>query len=251
MIFNIFKDFSELKYGISQKGDGPMNIKIARDVDLEKAAENNRRQFLKNRDITDNIFLPNLVHGSEVRLVNLNNCGERLTGDGFLSNFNNLFLTVTVADCFPLYFYDPAKEVIGLAHNGWRGVGKNIVRNMISAFRNLFGSRPEDIRLGIGPGIRRCHFTVYLDKINALKPDEPEAVSGLMGYKSFMEELENGKFAIDLDGIIEHQAREEGLVQIERCGVCTYCAKNDYFSYRRDGSPLMVMLAYIGREDHK
>ena len=30
------------------------------------------------------------------------------------------------ADCIPLYFYDKEKQVIGLAHSGWRGTCKKM-----------------------------------------------------------------------------------------------------------------------------
>lgn len=222
-----------------------MNIKVSGNVDLEKAMEGNRKRFFESRGISGDIFLPSLVHGNEVKIINRENCGRRLTGDGFLTNCRNLFLTVTVADCFPLYFYDPVRRVIGLAHAGWRGVGKNIVRNMVQAFANSFGSRPADIRLGIGPGIRQCHFVICRDKLSNLPPREIEVLNGLLAHKSFIEERRR-ELAIDLEGIIAYQARKEGIRQIEASAVCTYCAENAYFSYRRDGPPIKVMLACSG-----
>lgn len=198
MTFRIFDGFPEVKYGISQKKDGPMNIQTAGDAGLEGVARDNRKRFLGNCGIAGDIFLPNLVHGNEIKIVNPKNCRERLTGDGFLTSSDNLFLTVTVADCFPLYFCDPVRRVVGLAHAGWRGVGKNIVRNMLQVFINSFGSRPADICLGIGPGIRQCHFVAYRDKLNALPPRDLEAVGGLLAHKQFIEERSDGELAIDL-----------------------------------------------------
>lgn len=80
-------------------------------------------------------------------------------------------------------------------------------------------------------------------------PRESETINGLFAHKSFIKECNEKGFAIDLQGIIENQARNEGIEQIESSGVCTYCAEDTCFSYRREGSPISVMLAYIGRKN--
>ena len=45
------------------------------------------------------------------------------------------------ADCIPLYFYDKEKQVIGLAHSGWRGTCKKMGAVMIDEMAKKFGHR--------------------------------------------------------------------------------------------------------------
>ncbi len=46
--------------------------------------------------------------------------------DGHLSRGAGLLLTVTVADCIPVYLIDPESRALGLLHAGWRGVAGRI-----------------------------------------------------------------------------------------------------------------------------
>ncbi|MFQ9800077.1 MAG: laccase domain-containing protein [Clostridia bacterium] len=41
--------------------------------------------------------------------------------DGLITDRSQVALVTLYADCVPLYFLDPTKKVIGLAHSGWRG----------------------------------------------------------------------------------------------------------------------------------
>lgn len=235
MEFGIFKKFNRLRYGLSEKEDGFMNVRPSGNQEYDLAAKENRQRFFKRHNIDGKIFIPRLVHSGNVMVVNEENYKERLKADGFVTDLSNLFLVITVADCFPMYFYDPIKQVIGIAHGGWKGIVKNITKNVISNFVESFHSNPQDILLTIGPGLQKCHFTVGDDVIDRFK-----------NCKEFIES-KGDKYAVDLVGIITNQARQEGITSIETSNDCTYCSADKYFSYRREKtSPLQVMLAYIG-----
>ena len=64
------------------------------------------------------------------------------------------------ADCVPILFYDPRKEVIAAAHAGWRGTFKKVAAEAIMAMKNEFGCEPRDIIAGIGPSICADHYQV-------------------------------------------------------------------------------------------
>ena len=241
MDFKIFKNFPELHYGISEKKDGFMNVKPMGSPEEDLVAgENGQRFYEKNGIDSGKVFTPYLVHGNRVAIVSKNNLRERLRADCFVTSVPGIVLTVTVADCFPLYFYDPVRRAVGLAHAGWRGIVKNIVENAVQKFKEAFGSNPNDILLAIGPGIQKCHFTVKSDVIDSFR-DFPH----FQKYERFVTggaDLYN----VDLESIIKEQAKSVGVNKIESLSECTYCLSDRYFSYRRDKSdPLETMLAYL------
>lgn len=240
MEFTIFKSFPELRYGLSKKKDGFMNVKISADPERHSIAAGNRKRFLDRRGVHSRVFTPYLVHGNEVAVISDKNWQEMIRADGFVTALPDLYLTITVADCFQIYLYDPVHQVVGLAHAGWRGVVKNIVKNMISVFRESFQSNPQEIFCALGPGIQKCHFVVRDDVINEFRE-----------FSQFVE-VNSDSYTIDLPGIISYQAKKEGVSNIEISPQCTYCLADTYFSYRRDKPKIYeVMLAYIGTEREK
>ncbi len=78
--------------------------------------------------------------------------------DGLVTNEKGIILAVFTADCVPLYFVDPVKEAIGLAHSGWRGTVGNMAGIMVERMKKEFGSDPKDLIVAIGPSIcRKCY----------------------------------------------------------------------------------------------
>jgi len=233
MKFKIFDNFQQVCYGMTEKKDGFMNIEDSDDGEFDLIAEGNRNRFIKN-NIKGKVIVPCQVHGADVKVVSGNN-EEIITADGLVTAVPGIALSITVADCFPVYFYDPVKHVIGIAHCGWRGIVKNILKNVIDKFKESFLSNPKDIHLGIGPGIQSCHFIIkedILDQFNS--------------YEDLIKDEGDGSYKVDLESIVIKQAGEESIVHIESSGICTYCESDRYFSYRRDKSVKKVMMAYIG-----
>lgn len=181
------------------------------------------------------ICIPDLTHSSRIAVVREENCNDHLEADGLVTSEPNLFLVITVADCFPVYFYDPFCNAIGLLHVGWRGLIADIVPSMIQVLKNSFSSNPRELCLALGPGIQKCHFTVRDDVIGKFER-----------YQKFIK-TRNGDYGVDLEGIIIEQAREKGVRHIESSGLCTFCSANKYFSYRREKPILKTMLAFIGQ----
>lgn len=225
MNFSVFSG-QPIVYGLSEKKDGQMNFRFSE----------NRQGFLAKNNLTGQLVLPRLQHGNEIVLINKENATSDFQADGLITKEEGILLGVTVADCFPVYFFDPTVQTIGIAHCGWRGILKNIVPEMILAFKNNFGSKPENILLAIGPGLRFCHFVV-----------QDDVIGQFAGYESFVEKKDDGYY-IDLEKIIHYQAMKNGVRVVETAGVCTF-EKENLFSYRRDKpNEVQSMLAYIGLE---
>ena len=43
-----------------------------------------------------------------------------------ITNKQNIAISILTADCAPILFYDPKKNIIGPAHAGWKGAYKKI-----------------------------------------------------------------------------------------------------------------------------
>ncbi len=230
MVFKIFKKFTDLKYGLSEKADGSMKLAAAR-----FSQGKNRENFFKSLGIEPRrLAIPVQAHSGRAVLVAKDELGKPIAAaDGLAATLRNVFLTITVADCFPVYFFDQKKGRVGLAHCGWRGA----VGNLAASVARVMGSDPADILVGIGPGIGPCHFEIKKDILSRFSA-YPEAVV-----------RRQDKIFVDLPGIIKQQLVKTGLSaeHIENSGECTFEDEKKYFSFRRDKPELIqAMVAYIG-----
>lgn len=85
-------------------------------------------------------------------------------GDGMITKNPLLIPTVTVADCMPLYLYDPVTEVFGIVHSGWKGTG--IIVDAIKLAEKNYGARVENFLIVLGPHIRDCCYIVNEERAN-------------------------------------------------------------------------------------
>ncbi|MDE2026136.1 MAG: peptidoglycan editing factor PgeF, partial [Patescibacteria group bacterium] len=157
--------------------------------------------------------------------------------DGLITNQKNVFLSITVADCLPIFIYDPVKEVMCLLHAGWKGLNAHIIANAISAMQKTYSSLPNDLVVGIGPGIDFCHFAVKED-----------VLSKFTMYNN-VTRTEGDSIFLNLKQIAKQQLVQIGVSEnrIEMSPLCTFCEKDMFFSYRRDHAvPLHAMVALIG-----
>ncbi|MBI2609632.1 peptidoglycan editing factor PgeF [Candidatus Giovannonibacteria bacterium] len=235
--FSIFGKYPELIYDFSDKSDGSM--KWFEDPELFRPNLENRRNFFNKFLLHgDKIVTAGLVHGAKVQAVTDADTGSVINNtDALITKTRDVFLSLTAADCFPVYFYDPKKRDIGLAHAGWRGIVDGVIKNTVSGLEESFGSKPQDIIVGIGAGIRRCHFEILPDNSHFFK-NHPDAI-----------EIRNRKIFVDLPLIIKSDLISCGLqaTSIEDSSLCTFCEERRYFSYRREKPKFVhAMIAYIG-----
>ena len=220
---------------MSERHDGTM-LMIG---DQDGQSTRNRQEFFSRRGIKiECVVSAGLEHGNNIAEV-----GEAQAGltvghtDGLVTKERNLFLSITVADCAPLFFFDSVIGVVGLAHCGWRGVAVGLPKKMAEFMRSRFGCRPNDLLAAVGPCLQPCHFEIKSDVSTKFR--EYDSHIFLNGNKIFL----------DLPGVIKTQLVAAGLVssQVESSGICTFCESKRYFSYRRDGQkPLPAMVLYIG-----
>ncbi len=236
LVFKNFEKYPGLVYGMSEIKDGSM--RLAGDAEKDKAALKNREVYFSVQGIVrSTIVSASLVHGARVHAAAESDAGSVIAEtDGLVTNASFTVLTITVADCFPVFFYHPISRVAGIAHAGWRGVKQGIIPAVVSAMRG-YGADPDALLVGIGPGIGACHFEVKEDVMDAFA-HFPRAIV-----------RREGKIFVDLESVIREQLTWAGMPKenIASASACTFCLQETHFSFRRDGV-LRTMIAHIGSE---
>lgn len=235
--FSIFKKYQELIYGISEKKDGPM--KLFGNEAIDTVNIKNRQIYFANKKISaQDLILAEIVHGTGIQVITDADRGRIIHGiDALVARENNLIISITVADCFPVYFYDPLSKIIAISHAGWRGIIDGVIKNTVKTILTYNGFDLSKLLVGIGPGIQKCHFEIKEDILENFKE-----------YQCSITRQDN-KIFVDLSLIIYEQLRELNIPEnnIEINKDCTFCEKEKYFSYRRDKPEVLeVMIAYIG-----
>lgn len=231
-MFSAFGSIPGLRHGFSTRQDGNLRIPT-----VETDTRTNRERYVRSIGLNPmRLVSANLIHGTHIHIAQEEDAGAVIPAcDGLVTKVPSLAISVTGADCFPVYAVDPVERVIGLAHAGWRGIVTGILPELIGHMGEL-GSDPEDIVIGIGPGIRVCHFEINED-----------VFAMFQGYGEFVHERKEKTF-VNLPSIIKRQLGEAGirLSYIHDSELCTYGMTGDYFSRRRDQQgPLEAMLAYL------
>ncbi|MEM9399538.1 MAG: polyphenol oxidase family protein [Verrucomicrobiota bacterium] len=109
----------------------------------------------------DSIVQAEQTHGNHVAVIDANNRDSTIPQvDALITNTSKLTLVIRTADCGPLYFYDPHKNVIAVAHSGRKGTEQNILAATIQNMQQHFACEPQDIICMLGPCIRPPHYEV-------------------------------------------------------------------------------------------
>jgi YfiH family protein len=178
---------------------------------------------------TDDIVSPHQVHGAETACVTRRDRGRVIDAvDGLITNELGVLLMLRFADCTPVWFYDPIRRAIGLVHAGWRGTVAGIVRETVAKMRSVFGSRPSDLVVGIGPAIGPCCYEVGPDVARAVARYFPANVPWVLDPRSA------DRWHLDLWLANELQLEQAGVQHIQVAEICTACNTDEWFSHRAE-----------------
>lgn len=225
--------FTTRKGGISEGPYESMNLGQGTDDDIENVKKN-YRILVENLGIELNdIVKPYQSHTNEIRYVDEGHKGwlfkkskDLKDVDGLITDKRKLALITIHADCTPLFFYDPVKKIIGMAHAGWRGTVDNIAVKMVEKLSQKMGSKPEDIKVVIGPSLGQCCFEVDKDVADIFLDKDKK-------FEQFM--IKRGiKYHFDLWEINKYLLMSKGIKNenIEISGLCTKCRNDLFFSHR-------------------
>jgi len=232
--------------GVSRGEFSSMNLSFTRGDREEAVAANYGRVAEVLGCHVEDMVASHQTHTTNIRKVTAEDKGKGIVRardyedvDGLLTDVPGIVLVTYYADCVPLYFVDPVRRCIGLAHSGWRGTVGKMGACMVDAMAQHFGSRAEDILAAIGPSICRDCYEV----------SEEVAVQFLDAVGSEVITLgrQPGKYQIDLWLANEKILLQAGILRqhIAVTDICT-CHNSSYlFSHRASGGKRGNMGAFL------
>lgn len=179
------------------------------------------------------------VHGDRV-LVGASGWFEE-EADAAITDRPETLLVVSAADCVPLLFHDPVRRVVGAAHCGWKGTAALLAGTVVRAMAGAYGSRPEDVRVALGPCMRGECYQVGPEVVEAF------AVAGVSGACWRPDPAAPGRYLLDLPAANVWALARAGVpaANVTDLGLCTHCDAVRFYSHRRDRGRTGRHWAYI------
>ena len=236
---HIFSLYPQIVFGMSTRNggvsSGTLGLNLSFNVGDEKVnVIENRMRFFGSLHIgLDELAFPMQCHSSNVRSITT--WGGYEECDGLVTNEFGVFIAVSVADCVPVFLFDPKTRTLAGIHAGWRGTASGIVKHGVVQMISEFASDPKDLVAFIGPSAGKCCYEV------------DEEVAEKFGAE-FVSNGTSGKRKVDLKNANRHQLLSQGVLgsNIEVHGGCSIHEDALYHSHRRDGKGSGRMMAVAG-----
>lgn len=232
----VIHGFSTRLGGVSKEHLASMNLSFSRGDDPDSVRENFQRIGNAIGASIEQMVFSDQQHHDNILKVTAADRGKGIIRkpdyqdvDGLVTNEEGICLVTFYADCIPLFFFDPVRRVIGMAHSGWRGTVMRIGEKMIREMDREYGSRPQDIIAAVGPGIcSSCYEVsrdVYEEFLGCFTADECERI---------FEKKEEDKFQLDLWKANELVLLSAGILKehLDITDICTCCNDKLLFSHR-------------------
>ncbi|MBU4224233.1 MAG: peptidoglycan editing factor PgeF [Chloroflexi bacterium] len=221
--------------GVSPKPWASLNVGGTVGDQAERVRENRRRAFTSLGLDAATLFDVWQVHGINVVIADAPHpprsphlcAAPTRQADAILSDKAEVSLFMRFADCVPILLYDPLRKVIGLAHAGWMGTVRGVVRAALEAMQARFGTQPADLQAAIGPSIGQDHYAVGPDVVTQVRQAFGEDASGLLATI-------DGGIHFDLWAANRLLLEQAGVRQVEVAGLCTACHLDDWYSHRAE-----------------
>jgi purine-nucleoside/S-methyl-5'-thioadenosine phosphorylase / adenosine deaminase len=175
------------------------------------------------------VALGNQVHGVELMTLDAGQGWIQMEGiDGWITTVPGILLTVTVADCIPVYLVAPGRG-IALVHAGWRGTAGGILTRGIDGLKRATGIKSAEIVMHCGVGICGTCYEVGSEV--------------LLGCGVAVEGA--GPWHIDLRERLAAEGSQQGVRSISSSA---WCSAHDasFYSHRASGGADGRMVAYLG-----
>lgn len=218
--------------GITHAGSAPDPFDLRRFGEPRSPGAEARWERLLQSSPFDTIVHARQIH--ETRIVVHERVGHGVreaTGpaDGHATR-SDVLLSVTVADCVPVYLLDPETRAVALLHAGWRGTAAGILPSGITLMLTQWGCDPKRLLVHLGPAICGECYEVGPEVFSAL---------GL--------EIPSGAAPVDVRGVLAHQARAAGVPRqnVTVSPLCTLCGNGNLFSHRGGRSERQVAVLGI------
>jgi len=228
-----------------------MSLRLLGNMSFEREPEatvmDRRLDFFRRMGISPkDVVGMHLAHGTRIARVTakdrgigaINSKNALHATDAMITNEPIVWLMSPHADCAPIFFFDPKKSAVGIAHVGWRSLLGGFIAKIVAHFAASFSTDPNNLVVWIGPTIGPCCFEVGENIADAFR-------SAYTGEDAVI--LSKGKPHVNLWRAIGADLRREGIPDhsVELPTECTSC-NSRYGSYRRDKEKAVSMGAIIG-----
>ena len=223
---NIRHCFFSRKNGISEGLYKSLNCGLGSDDKKENVLKNLELVSKKIGCNKKSLITLNQTHSNQVIYFEKEkDVKNKLQGDAIISKVKNIGISILAADCAPILFYDPHKNIIACAHSGWKGALNGIIKNTINKLNEL-NSKSDDLIAVVGPCIKKQSYEVkqdFLEKFIAIDNKN----------ESFFQKISNEKYTFDLRGFINKEISNFNVKNIENIEMDTFSEKKFFYSYRR------------------
>lgn len=181
------------------------------------------------------------VHGDAIIEVKDRNLKEAGEADGMVTPEDGLYLGVLTADCVPLLLIAPKRRIAAAVHAGWRGTASGIAAKAVQFIQERYGVAAGDIEAALGPAIGACCYEVKEDVTQPLRERFAAMAESCI-------EQRDGRSYVDLRCLNRAMLNSAGVrsEKIFTVGPCTSCARDDFYSYRRERSETGRQMSVVG-----
>jgi len=172
------------------------------------------------------------IHSRTVLVVDRHN-PPAVPADGMVCRDKSITLSVTAADCLPVYLLDTESGAFGLVHSGWKGTG--IALEALRLMRENWRTRPQAIAAVLGPCIDSCCYKV--------DPARAAAFEGEFGAEG-VRRTPSGDCYLDLKAANIRLLSGAGVRNIAVCNDCTFTDER-LGSFRREGEQNYTRMAAL------
>ena len=216
-------------------GDNITAIMTKKGELTSKSNENRLADCFKKAGVNfDSAAIPIQTHSDHVKFVSIS--GNVTDTDGLITDQTNIILTLSVADCVPVFMCDEKTGIFGLIHSGWKGTAKNIVGKAVDQFKKI-SSNSDDISVLTGPSICGACYEFGDDSARYFKRDA-------------LIKLKKDKWLLDLRYVITNQLIDSGIPE-NRILIDDRCTleSEECESFRRDGIDAGRMTALMWKSN--
>lgn len=249
-ISDVVHAFSTRIGGVSTGVCSSMNLSFTREDDTrENVLENYKRMADALGVDISSFVLTYQTHSTNIRRVTTADYQKGIflerdykDIDGFVTDEPGITLVTFFADCIPLYFVDPIRKAIGLAHSGWKGTLHGMARKMVERMQKEFGSNPSDIVAAIGPGICRECYEISMDVADCFLQHYPKEEAA-----AIFSDFHGNHCQLDLWKANEILLLNAGILpeHVNVSNICTRCNSDLLFSHRVMGERRGNLAAFL------
>ncbi|EKD74083.1 MAG: hypothetical protein ACD_45C00083G0005 [uncultured bacterium] len=172
------------------------------------------------------------THSTIVVPATADNLGKE--ADATFASEPNCVCVVLTADCLPILLCNRAGTHVAAIHAGWRGLANGIIENTLKTLDLPSG----ELLAWLGPAIGPNAFEIGHEVRDLFLKSHPDTEQAFLPSP-------NGRWLGDLYALASLRLHTLGITNIYGKPYCTYSDKEQFFSYRRDGSKTGRMASLI------